>query len=139
MSIVKVLMDGKTFQMEVDKDTTILEKAMDEDIDIPFSCQSGICTSCIGKLNEGKVEMEVNDGLSDEELERLGWEQFHLKILRQDLDVYLNADKELGELQSKIDYTKQKVDFVENIIKQLVNRGYLIKNAIDFMRFQTGG
>ena len=41
--------------MEVDKDTTILEKAMDEDIDIPFSCQSGICTSCIGKLNEGKV------------------------------------------------------------------------------------
>ena len=43
-------MDGKTFQMEVDKDTTILEKAMDEDIDIPFSCQSGICTSCIGKL-----------------------------------------------------------------------------------------
>ena len=58
MSTVKVLMDGKTFQMEVD-----------EDIDIPFSCQSGICSSCIGKLNEGKVEMEVNDGLSDEELE----------------------------------------------------------------------
>ena len=69
MSTVKVLMDGKTFQMEVDKDTTILEKAMDEDIDIPFSCQSGICSSCIGKLNEGKVEMEVNDGLFDEELE----------------------------------------------------------------------
>ena len=68
MSIVKVLMDGKTFEMEVDKDTTILEKAMDEDIDIPFSCQSGVCTSCIGKLVEGDVEMEVNDGLSDEEL-----------------------------------------------------------------------
>ena len=64
MSIVKVFMDGETFEMEVDKDTTILEKAMDEDIDIPFSCQSGICTSCIGKLVEGDVEMEVNDGLS---------------------------------------------------------------------------
>ena len=57
MSIVKVFMDGKTFEMEVDKDTTILEKAMDEDIDIPFSCLSGICTSCIGKLCEGDVEM----------------------------------------------------------------------------------
>ena len=87
-----------------------------------------------------KLKWEYYTGkLSDEELERLGWEQFDLKILRQDLDVYLDADRELGELQSKIDYTKQKVDFVENIIKQLVNRGYLIKNAIDFMRFQTGG
>ena len=75
---------------------------------------------------------------SNEDLEEQGWEQFHLKILRQDLDIYLQGDKQLGEFQQKIDYTKQKVDYLENIIKQLNGRGYLIKNAIDFMRFQTG-
>jgi len=69
MSDVKVLMDGEVFEMEVKTDTTILERAMEEDIDIPFSCQSGVCTSCQGKLIEGKVEMEVTDGLSDEEIE----------------------------------------------------------------------
>ena len=86
-----------------------------------------------------KLKWEYYSGkLSDEDLESLGWEQFHLKILRQDLNVYLEGDKDLCELESKIDYTKQKVEFLENIIKQIVGRGYLIKNAIDFMRFQTG-
>ena len=86
-----------------------------------------------------KKKWEYYSGkLSDEDLEEQGWEQFHLKILRQDLDVYLQGDKQLGEFQQKIDYTKQKVDYLENIIKQLNGRGYLIKNAIDFMRFQTG-
>ena len=33
-----------------------------------FLVKVGVCTSCIGKLVEGDVEMEVNDGLSDEEL-----------------------------------------------------------------------
>ena len=47
----------------------ILEKALDADIDMPFSCQGGICTSCRGKLLSGRVEMEDPDGLSDEEIE----------------------------------------------------------------------
>tara|TARA_B100000131_G_C18002827_1_gene567193 strand:+ start:333 stop:767 length:435 start_codon:yes stop_codon:yes gene_type:complete len=86
-----------------------------------------------------RLKWEYYSGkLSDEDLEEQGWEQFHLKILRQDLDIYLQGDKQLGEFQQKIDYTKQKVDYLENIIKQLNGRGYLIKNAIDFMRFQTG-
>ena len=70
MSKVKILIDNETFEMEVKNGTTILEKAMEEDIDIPFSCQSGICTTCMGKLIKGKVEMDVIDGLSDEEIEK---------------------------------------------------------------------
>lgn len=69
MSKVKVLMDGEVYEMNVKADSTILERAMEEDIDMPFSCQSGVCTACMGKLVEGKVEMEVFDALSDEEIE----------------------------------------------------------------------
>ena len=69
MSKVKVLMDGEVYEMNVKTDSTILERAMEEDIDMPFSCQSGVCTACMGKLVEGKVEMEVSDALSDEEIE----------------------------------------------------------------------
>jgi len=68
MSKVKVLMDNEVFEMEVKADSKILERAIEEDIDMPFSCQSGVCTACMGKLVEGKVEMEVSDALSDEEI-----------------------------------------------------------------------
>ncbi len=68
MSKVKVLMDNEVFEMEVKADSKILERAIEEDIDMPFSCQSGVCTACMGKLVEGKVEMKISDALSDEEI-----------------------------------------------------------------------
>ena len=86
-----------------------------------------------------KTKWEYYSGkLSDEELEEQGWEQFHLKGLRQDIGLQLDSDKDLILLQSKLDYTKQKVDYIEQIMKHIGGRGYLIKNAIDFMRFHTG-
>jgi len=89
--------------------------------------------------SEFKIRWEYYSGkLSEEELEEYNLEPFLQKVLRQDLDIYLDSDKKLQEIKSKIEYTKQKVNYVESIIKQLNGRGYLIKNAIDFIRFQTG-
>ena len=89
--------------------------------------------------SEFKIRWEYYSGkLSEEELEEYNLEPFLQKVLRQDLDIYLDSDKRLQEIKSKIEYTKQKVNYVESIIKQLNGRGYLIKNAIDFVRFQTG-
>jgi len=47
---------------------TILDAALKNNIDLPFACQSGICTSCIGRCHSGKVYMEVEDALSPEEI-----------------------------------------------------------------------
>tara|TARA_A100001201_G_scaffold4082_3_gene8651 strand:+ start:1282 stop:1716 length:435 start_codon:yes stop_codon:yes gene_type:complete len=89
--------------------------------------------------SEFKIRWEYYSGkLSEEEHEEYNLEPFLQKVLRQDLDIYLDSDKKLQEIKSKIEYTKQKVNYVESIIKQLNGRGYLIKNAIDFIRFQTG-
>lgn len=68
MHQVKVIVRGEEHNISVPADKSILEAALDEGIDMPFSCQSGLCTACMGKCISGKVEMEHNDGLSDEEI-----------------------------------------------------------------------
>ena len=47
----------------------ILEAALDMEIDLPFSCQSGLCTACRGKCVSGKVKMDEEEGLSEAEIE----------------------------------------------------------------------
>ncbi len=47
---------------------TILDAAIAEGADLPFSCKGGVCTTCKAKLIEGEVEMEVNYGLEPDEV-----------------------------------------------------------------------
>ena len=68
-SSIKINMDGESFQFSMTPSETILDSALDNDIDLPYSCQSGVCTACQGKLISGTVSMDVSDGLSDEEIE----------------------------------------------------------------------
>ena len=62
-------MDGEKIDLEVKKSETILDAALENDIDLPYSCQSGVCTACMAYLKSGEVDMEVSDGLSDEEID----------------------------------------------------------------------
>lgn len=65
---VTILLDGEEHQVQVPPEKSILEAALDDNIDMPFSCQSGLCTACRGKVLSGEVEMSEEDGLSEEEL-----------------------------------------------------------------------
>lgn len=65
---VKVIYDGEEYTFEVEPDKTILETALEMDIDLPYSCQSGLCTACRGKCLSGKVEMDEMEGLSEAEI-----------------------------------------------------------------------
>lgn len=65
---VKVIMSGETFVFPVKKTETILEAAYERNIDLPSSCQSGICTACRGKCLSGKVVLDEREGLSDSEM-----------------------------------------------------------------------
>jgi ring-1,2-phenylacetyl-CoA epoxidase subunit PaaE len=66
---VTVIYDGAEHTFDVTPDKTILETALDLDIDLPYSCQSGLCTACRGKCLSGKVEMDEMEGLSEAEIE----------------------------------------------------------------------
>lgn len=87
-----------------------------------------------------KLKYEYYMGVLDQEtLTEMNWEPNSLKILKQDLSIYTDADQDLQRIQAKIDIQKQKLLFLESAIKTVSNRGYLIKNAIDWERFKVGG
>ncbi|WP_394992075.1 2Fe-2S iron-sulfur cluster-binding protein [Emticicia sp.] len=68
--MVKVKYDGAEYDFEVKPHQTILEAALDLDIDLPYSCQAGMCTACMGKCTEGKVKMDEEDGLTEKEIKQ---------------------------------------------------------------------
>lgn len=65
---VTVHYDGETHIFEVEPHQTILEAALELDIDLPYSCQAGMCTACLGKCLEGQVKMDEDEGLTEKEI-----------------------------------------------------------------------
>jgi len=63
---------------------------------------------------------------------------FDLKILRTDIDKYLDSDIDLQKQKQKVDYLSTTVDFLDRTIRQIGNRGFTIKNAIDWRKFTSG-
>ena len=75
-----------------------------------------------------------------EETKQLGWKlPARGMILKTDIPMYMEADKDIIELSLKIGMQQEKVDFLESIIKSFQTRGYIIKSALDFMKFTMGG
>jgi len=65
---ITVKYDGETYKFKVSPKKSILDAALDQDIDLPYSCQSGLCTACMGKCISGKVMMTEDDCLTDQEM-----------------------------------------------------------------------
>jgi ring-1,2-phenylacetyl-CoA epoxidase subunit PaaE len=66
---ITIIVDDEETTFEMSQKQSILEATLDNDIDAPYSCQGGICSSCIAKLTEGKATMRQNNILTDSELE----------------------------------------------------------------------
>ena len=76
--------------------------------------------------------------LSDEDLKELDWIPFQMKVLKSDLSMYIDSDKQVINHMYKIEYQKEKIDFLESVIRTINNRGFHIKNAIDWEKFKVG-
>ncbi|QED38485.1 ferredoxin--NADP reductase [Antarcticibacterium arcticum] len=63
-----IIVDDEESSFTMDNKKTVLEVALDNDIDVPYSCQGGICSSCIARITEGKAEMRKNMILTDSEI-----------------------------------------------------------------------
>ncbi|MDG1719573.1 MAG: FAD-binding oxidoreductase [Flavobacteriales bacterium] len=67
---ITVIMDGDEFEYKLSSiGDTILDSAMEEGADIPFSCKGAVCCTCKAKVMEGKAIMDENYSLSEEEVE----------------------------------------------------------------------
>lgn len=79
--------------------------------------------------------------IDKDSLEEMNWDPFQLDIKsrnKEDLNRFIESDRDLLNMQEKIEYQREKISYLETIVKSLSNRGYLIKNAIDWKKFTMG-
>lgn len=65
---ITITVDDDTTTFEMSQKQTILEAALDEDLDAPYSCQGGICSSCLARVTEGEATMRQNNILTESEV-----------------------------------------------------------------------
>lgn len=63
---------------------------------------------------------------------------FDHKVLKPDIEKYLDADKDIIKITSKLDYYQAMLNYLESILKTILNRTYQIKNALEYMKFTAG-
>lgn len=76
---------------------------------------------------------------SDDDYAATGWPVQNKIILKSDIPIHMDADKDLCNSLLKLAAQKEKADFLESIIKTLKDRNFTIKNAVDFLRWTSGG
>jgi hypothetical protein len=75
---------------------------------------------------------------SKEELEIWKEDPFELDILKTDVDKFMDADPQLTDLKLKIALSETKVKMVEEFLKSLNNRNFVIRSAIDWQKMMNG-
>jgi len=65
-----ITLDGATQTIQMPKDLTILDAALENRMDAPYACKAGVCSTCRCKVLEGEVEMVANHALEDYEVEK---------------------------------------------------------------------
>ena len=76
--------------------------------------------------------------ISQDELDENGWEQFDLHILKNDIDRMIEADDQVIKQKLKVEYQREKVNYLENIVKIINNRQWNIRSIIDWAKFTNG-
>lgn len=74
MATYNVHLISKKYKLDitipVDEDTYILDAAEEQDIELPFSCHSGSCSACVGKVVEGEIDQSDQCFLDDEQMSK---------------------------------------------------------------------
>lgn len=98
----------------------------------------------VKKLRSDYKELELLkrewlDGtMAEEDLKDNGWKPNQKRIIRQDMDKYIQADKDIINLSLKIDYHSARANFLEDIVRTIHGRNFIIKSMIDILKFQHG-
>ena len=140
-------MDLEQLQLEADKDLKINDTELDlESLKTPQLHNKYMKHYTKFKLLLTRTEDELRT------MKRDKWEYytgkadpsvyqakpFDLKIMRTDIDKYLEADEDIQRLSQKVAYLITVIDFLDKTIRVIVNRTYTIKNAIEWRRFTSG-
>lgn len=95
---VEIHHQGNTYTIEVPEDQKILRAAYAAGIDLPSSCNAGVCTTCAAQILEGKVDQTDGMGVS-RELQEKGYALLCVAYARSDLKIETEKEDELYYLQ----------------------------------------
>lgn len=107
-----------------------------------FYVKAGLRTSKaraeLVELTKAKTEY-YNGSMDPLELKERGWSPNPLKILRQDINKYIESDKDIINLSLTIEYLSSIEHYLEDIVKQINNRNFIFTNYIKWETFRSGG
>ena len=63
---------------------------------------------------------------------------FDLKVLKTDLNIYIESDEEIIKLEHKIAYLETTIKYIDGVLRSIHSRGWDIKNAISWKQFEAG-
>ena len=140
-------MDLETLQEQVDKDLKINDTELDlESLKTPQLHNKYMKRYTKFKLMLTRAETDYS------QVKRQKWEYytgkadasvyaekpFDLKVLRTDVDKYIESDEEMIKAKQKVEYLQAVVDYLDKTLRQITNRTFTIKNAIDWRKFTSG-
>ena len=140
-------MDLETLQEQVDKDLKINDTELDlESLKTPQLHNKYMKHYTKFKLMLTRAETDYS------QVKRQKWEYytdkadasvyaekpFDLKVLRTDVDKYIESDEEMIKAKQKVEYLQAVVDYLDKTLRQITNRTFTIKNAIDWRKFTSG-
>ena len=74
----------------------------------------------------------------EEDLKEKGWEPNPIRILKQDLDKYIDSDPDIIKHNLRMSAQKEKVDFLDSVLRMISNRSFQLKGVIDWEKFKVG-
>ena len=135
------------FYDDTKQDLTIEESELDrESLRTPYLYDKYLKMYQKTKLHLREVEQKYNEirlekhryysGNADPEVYKKS--PFGIKVIKQDLEMYLNADPDLAKATDLVEYVSAIKDFLEKTLKNVENRNWNIKNAIEWRKFLSG-
>ena len=94
------------------------------------------------KLNLAKIskmKLDYYSGrMSQEELDRLEWQPFLVRVLKGEVNSYVESDDDIIKLKETIALMEEKINYIDSVIRMINNRGFQIKSAIDWIKYKDG-
>ena len=91
----------------------------------------------LSKIVRTKTEY-YSGKMSQEELERHGWEQYLGRLLKNEITNYIESDDDVIKLKQQLVVLQEKINYLDSVIRMINNRGFQIKNALDWLKFSHG-
>ena len=86
-----------------------------------------------------KIKSDYYSGrMSQEELDRLEWQPFLVKVLKGEVNSYVESDDDIIKLKETIALMEEKINYIDSVIRMINNRGFQIKSAIDWIKYKDG-